>query len=465
MKKKLVLILMLCLLSSLISLEYSTEDRELQGSNVTIISPDNWNGKLLLIAHGYRVIGSDKSSHISVHEFYESLLEKGWMIAGTSYRRNGMILRDAIEDLKYLENYISKNYGKIDEKYLYGRSMGGMIGVHIAEDKNSSYSGIFALGAGMKCRDEVNPLEITHKPYIPIMFLSNETETELPQKYVNNIEINAIKPILWTIDRPGHCNANQLELIDGFDALLDMCQGKDVEESKIVLHDMSNSIQSDAVITNNNIEIPLEGSSSSYRMNIRKSDLEKIGIEHKSFFEMEYNDKSYYVFWGDTYSDAPYLFWVSFFQANGKYKLARNFGNAVSYLRYKKDDKIIIRKLETQPNMDSIFDQEAVDIGLKAWQAIEAKEYEQSIKLGLMALEIQPDVIWFKVNLMHAYMFNNEMEKAKKILHENFGKQLLTHQGYFEQSVLEDFANFEAQDINHENMDKIINQIKILEEK
>ena len=62
------------------------------------------------------------------------------MVATTSYRRNGMIVGDAIADLDALRAYIVTAYGELDRVILEGESMGGLIVTIMAERDAELYS-------------------------------------------------------------------------------------------------------------------------------------------------------------------------------------------------------------------------------------------------------------------------------------------------------------------------------------
>lgn len=464
MMKKLLLALVVIFLSinMLFSVEYTTENKELKGSNISILAPAEWNGKLLVIAHGLRIEGSGKSSHISIDGFISDLLKDNWMIAKTSYRRNGMIVRDAIEDIEYLTAYIQSNYGKYTEKYLYGRSMGGMVGINLAEGPNSGYKGILALGAGMRCYDADNPLKLTYAPHIPIFFLSNKTEVKHHIEYIKDVSDEAVKPVLWKIDRPGHCNANELELKETFAALQNWVAGEKPINNRTVLYDMKNEVISDARFEADKLYITMGKPTSSFTLNLKQQDLEKLGIEYKTHFRLSYKGREYHVFWGDTYGDVQYACWVSFFQANGRFRVARNYANAATMLNYTPGDEVEISKIEKQAEWDNFYIPEALELGTKAWDAILKKDFAKSIELGKQALDLQ-DIIWVKVNLLHAYLLSGNYPEAKKTLNQNLRKPFISYQGYFEQSVLEDFDYLKKNNLTHPDMEKIVNLIKQME--
>ncbi len=73
----------------------------------THVKPEN----IIIYCHGYRPEGIElRASFIDRFELHPSLIERGWIFAATSYRREGYILQDAIEDVVNLRNHIVENY-------------------------------------------------------------------------------------------------------------------------------------------------------------------------------------------------------------------------------------------------------------------------------------------------------------------------------------------------------------------
>ncbi len=70
-----------------------------------------------------------------------------------------------------------------DRVILEGRSMGGCIATHLAEQENAGklYDGVLAIGAALLAEDldpaVVASLPWTHQPNIPVLYLTNESET------------------------------------------------------------------------------------------------------------------------------------------------------------------------------------------------------------------------------------------------------------------------------------------------
>src|SRR5450432_3502593 len=86
------------------------------GANFAIAHPSgDWNHRVLLLAHGYRpptapLIADLHPERASI----KAALDEGWIVATTSYRRNGLVVEDAIADLDTLRAYIVAAYGQVD---------------------------------------------------------------------------------------------------------------------------------------------------------------------------------------------------------------------------------------------------------------------------------------------------------------------------------------------------------------
>lgn len=205
---------------------------EIGGAKYLIATPEKWQGKLVLIAHGYRNAESPLDAGFDTKDaFSTGMLEKGWAIASTSYRRNGWIVEDAILDLKALRDHVAKEHGKIERCLLVGSSMGGLIGTLIAEGALDHVDGVVAIGAylGNESRDG-NNTALTFKPASPIIYLTNETELDHPKNYRR--QEGGQKTALWEIKRPGHCNVSDLERLNAILALNDWIDGKAIKKER-----------------------------------------------------------------------------------------------------------------------------------------------------------------------------------------------------------------------------------------
>lgn len=202
----------LCLLVGLIGSAAAGVTRgEIGGAQFMIAAPQKWQGKLVLIAHGFRQEGSPLDAEFDVKdEFAAPLLEKGWGIASTSYRRNGWIVEDALLDLKALRDHVVKEHGEVKRCLVIGSSMGGLIGTLAAEGALDRVDGMVAIGAylGTEEREGFHPA-LTWQPKAPLIYLTNQDELEHPKHY--RTKAGPEKTALWVVKRDGHCNTSDAE--------------------------------------------------------------------------------------------------------------------------------------------------------------------------------------------------------------------------------------------------------------
>ena len=103
------------------------------GAGWRIEVPDNWNGDLVLYAHGYAGTGDLLAVQNPSNSFRAHLIAQGYAWAASSYRANGYVPGTGAEDTYDLLKIFKQVVGKDDEKgkfnrvYLYGVSMGGHV--------------------------------------------------------------------------------------------------------------------------------------------------------------------------------------------------------------------------------------------------------------------------------------------------------------------------------------------------
>jgi pimeloyl-ACP methyl ester carboxylesterase len=122
------------------------------GAGWRIEVPDNWNGDLVLYAHGYAGTGDQlfvqNPAFIRAH-----LIANGYAWAASSYRANGYVPGTGAEDthdlVKIFRDEVGKdsdagkkgNSGKPNRVYVYGVSMGGHVVGHMIEKWPNAYAG------------------------------------------------------------------------------------------------------------------------------------------------------------------------------------------------------------------------------------------------------------------------------------------------------------------------------------
>lgn len=131
---------------------------ELHGAPYRIRVPENWNGTLLVFAHGYR----DKADHpgeidnrnadIAPNAALEApLLAQGFALAGTAFKDNGWAIGDAIQDAKNLAVFFRGKIAKPDRTIFWAVSVGTVAAFKSMEQFNGIYDGALCLcgvGAG-----------------------------------------------------------------------------------------------------------------------------------------------------------------------------------------------------------------------------------------------------------------------------------------------------------------------------
>ena len=131
---------------------------ELHGAPYRIVVPENWNGTLLVYAHGYR----DKADHpgevdnrtadIAPSAAFEPiLLGQGYALAGSAYKDNGWAVEEGVQDLKNLVTHFRGSVGQPQNTIIWAFSMGTVITFKSMEQFGGIYDGALAacaVGAG-----------------------------------------------------------------------------------------------------------------------------------------------------------------------------------------------------------------------------------------------------------------------------------------------------------------------------
>ena len=114
------------------------------GAGYRIEVPDNWNGTLVIWAHGFRGIGSLELT-VDDHPLRALLIPLGYAWAASSYRRNDYDVASGVQDSHALGKLFNGIVGKPDRVYLTGASMGGHITAVAIEQYPKTYDGALAI--------------------------------------------------------------------------------------------------------------------------------------------------------------------------------------------------------------------------------------------------------------------------------------------------------------------------------
>jgi len=123
---------------------------EINSARYKIFLPDDWNGGLVIYAHGYEEIGEEVEGYSrEVGDFMEIFTSHGFAFAESAYKRQGLVIKDGIEDSEALRSYFELKYGKPDICIITGHSMGGIISLALIEKYPAEYDGALPLCGSM----------------------------------------------------------------------------------------------------------------------------------------------------------------------------------------------------------------------------------------------------------------------------------------------------------------------------
>lgn len=327
------------------------EEGEIEGALYMYAVPEEWNGKLLMVAHGYQPDGTALVGKFNAKSrVYGVLLDGGWMVARTSYRRSGIVVRDGILDLENLLLVIEEHEGVVKRKVVVGSSMGGLMVTLMMEDENTSFDAAVAMGAAIYHEDEKWDFPLTEKPLRPLLLMSNQTEYDRPERYHAAAMEKGVEAGLWKISRDGHVNVNYAEQLAAVFAVDAWLNGEEVELVKDVTQDVTPA-KSSSKLVEGVLHVTVESVDAQYGnvvLDLIEKDLNFLGIEMGDTFFASANELTVSCLLGTTYGDVIVGDWVLFKQGNGLYKLSRNFRNAMETLGIGVGDTVIIAGVKAE---------------------------------------------------------------------------------------------------------------------
>lgn len=111
----------------------------LGGAGYRMEVPKNWNGELVLYAHGYRGVGPDL--YVSNPRIRKYFVTHGFAWAASSYNKNGYNVTAGVEGTHALGKLFAKRIKKPKRTYVIGHSMGGNITGALIEQYPDEYDG------------------------------------------------------------------------------------------------------------------------------------------------------------------------------------------------------------------------------------------------------------------------------------------------------------------------------------
>ncbi len=337
---------------------------QILGARFAIASPPGeWNHRLLLIAHGYRPDSAPLIPDLHTERAWiRTILGEGWMVATTSYRRNGVVVGDAIADLDSLRAFIATAYGDPERVVIEGESMGGLAATIMAERDKGPYDGAFVFDATLYLKEPNTQVGLSLLPRIPLLFVATQREAAAPKSYLTSLVARpspVVQPVLFLISREGHTNVNQAEHLAVFRALNDWIEkGPDAlprPRDQAPYFDATiapNPGPSTAVIreAGRGLDTRVAEVDEVYGtllLEAQAPDFHAAGIPPMTYCHVQVRGKDYRALYGRTYSDVKTGEWVAFPDADGRTVLSRNFADAAGTLGLKIGDPVTLVPFET----------------------------------------------------------------------------------------------------------------------
>ncbi|HXW05988.1 MAG TPA: hypothetical protein VD833_12195 [Vicinamibacterales bacterium] len=114
------------------------------GSLYRLARPANWNGDLVIYAHGRVSPNEPVALPAEGNDFIAMFGAQGFAVAFSSFSENGWVVKDAAQRTHQLLGIFVSKFGRPNRVYLGGASMGGLIAIKLAETHPQDYAGVLA---------------------------------------------------------------------------------------------------------------------------------------------------------------------------------------------------------------------------------------------------------------------------------------------------------------------------------
>lgn len=127
--------------------------------------PADWNGELVIYAHGFRPTAwpiilpdsADPTGDPRYAALRDSLLERGFALAWSSFSENGFATQDGVIRTRQLLGIFTSRLARPERTYLWGLSMGGAVVLQLAQQNPELFDGVLTeCGSAMGLTGSVN---------------------------------------------------------------------------------------------------------------------------------------------------------------------------------------------------------------------------------------------------------------------------------------------------------------------
>jgi pimeloyl-ACP methyl ester carboxylesterase len=122
-------------------------DGRVSGSLYRLVRPTNWNGRLVLYAHGFVPSDAPVALPPEGSLLISLFTPQGFAVAYSSFSENGWAVKDGAERTHQLLGIFSARFGRPALVYVTGVSMGGLIAIKLSETYPNTYAGALVAAA------------------------------------------------------------------------------------------------------------------------------------------------------------------------------------------------------------------------------------------------------------------------------------------------------------------------------
>jgi pimeloyl-ACP methyl ester carboxylesterase len=123
---------------------------EVGGALYGLYLPANWNGELVIYAHGFRPTAwpillpdaTDPTIDPRFAALRDALMEQGFALAWSSFAENGFAIQDGVIRTRQLLGLFTSKFGRPERTYLWGFSLGGAMVMQLAEQNPELFDGV-----------------------------------------------------------------------------------------------------------------------------------------------------------------------------------------------------------------------------------------------------------------------------------------------------------------------------------
>lgn len=112
-----------------------------RGAPWRIDVPAGWNGGLVILYHGYEVVGPRRREPWPKSGDTQVYLDRGWAVAASGYSRQGWAVEEALVETRRLRERFAATVGSPRRTVAVGWSMGGHLALATIEREPEAYDG------------------------------------------------------------------------------------------------------------------------------------------------------------------------------------------------------------------------------------------------------------------------------------------------------------------------------------